>query len=82
MEQLGIFNQRPFPPNPWPHGSQKWRLYERMKEGPVTNAEIVRTHGIFNSTGRCSEIREYLAPHGYHLQCRRVNKGLFEYSIN
>lgn len=82
MEQLGIFDQRPLPPNPWKAGTQNFRLYERMKQGPVTNAEIVRTHGIFNSTGRVSDIREFLAPHGIRVECQRVHDGLFEYSIN
>lgn len=81
MEQLGIFNQRPFPPNPWKAGTQNFRLYERMKQGPVTNAEIVRTHGIFNSTGRVSDIREFLAPHGIKLHSERLHDGKWEYRL-
>jgi len=81
MNQPGLFDQRPLPPNPYKIGSQCYRLYNRIKEGAVTNAEIVRTHGIFNSTGRISEIREFLAPHGIRLECQRVKDGLFEYHL-
>jgi hypothetical protein len=81
MVQASLFDNPVYPPNPFKPGSQNFRLYNRIKEGAVTNAEIIRTHGIFNSTGRISEIREFLAPHGIRLECQRVKDGLFQYSI-
>jgi hypothetical protein len=81
MVQTSIFDQPSYPPNPYKTGSQNYRLYNRIMEGPITNAEIIRTHGIFNSTGRISEIREFLAPHGIKLHCERVHDGLFEYRL-
>lgn len=82
MTQTSLFTNPIYPPNPFKIGSQNHRLYERAKEGSITNGEIIYKMRIANSTGRLSELRAFLAPHGYHLQCRRVNKGLFEYSIN
>ena len=49
-------------------GSQNWRLYERLKEGPVSNGEIIYQMRIANSTGRCSEIRAFLRRHGFDLR--------------
>jgi hypothetical protein len=81
MTQTGLFDQPQFPPNPFKPGSQKYRIYEELKDGPITNARIIQQYGIFNSTGRCSEIREFLKPHGIKLHCERLRGGLFEYRI-
>jgi hypothetical protein len=55
---------------------------ERLKEGPVTNKEIVLGMGIFNSTGRCSDIRKrVIEPMGLILEAKRVKNQLFEYQI-
>ena len=81
MVQTSIFDKQPFPPSPFKPGSQNHRLYEELKGGPVTNARIIQQYGIFNSTGRCSEIRAFLKPHGIALHCERVHDGLFEYSL-
>ena len=81
MTQTSIFDQPRFPANPFKAKTQNNRLYERLLRGPVTNAEIVRDYGIFNSTGRVSEVREYLKPHGIALYCERLHDGLFEYSL-
>jgi hypothetical protein len=69
-------------PNPYPNGTQKHRLLERLKRGPVTNKEIVMKMGIFNSTGRCSDIRKkVIEPMGLILEAKRIKKALFEYRI-
>jgi len=81
MTQLGLFDHRPLPPNPFKPGSQNSRLYERVKLGAVTNGEIIYGMRIANSTGRASEIREFLAPYGFHLDCRRVDGSEFVYEI-
>lgn len=82
MTQTSLFDRPVFPANPFKPESQNYRLYERLKDGPVTNAEIVQDHGIYNSTGRVSEIREFLTPFGIKLHCERLHKGLFEYRLS
>lgn len=82
MMQTSLFDRPVFPANPFKPESQNYRLYERLKDGPVTNAEIVQDHGIYNSTGRVSEIREFLTPFGIKLHCERLHKGLFEYRLS
>jgi len=62
-------------------GSQTCRLYERLLEGAVTNAEIVRAMGIFNSTGRVSDLRERLRPFLMDVYSRPVKVGLWEYQL-
>jgi len=80
MVQQDLFNPV-YPPNPFTPGSQNHRLYERAKLGPITNGEIVYKMRIANSTGRLSELRAFLAPHGIRLECQRVKDGLFEYHL-
>jgi len=72
-----------YPDNPFKYGTQKYRLYERLKVGPVTNVTIIDMK-IYNSTGRISEIREYLKPYLFEIDCHSVpgKKGVFEYSIS
>jgi hypothetical protein len=83
MTQTALSFDAPiFPPNPYKPDTQKHRLYESLKSGPISNSHVVRDLGIFNSTGRLSEIREYLMLHGIHLNCRRIKDGLYEYSVS
>jgi len=74
-------NFNPYPPNPFKYGSQNWRLYERLKEGPTTNIEIVGQMFILNSTGRISEIREYLKKHCLDLAAKPLGSGRWEYRL-
>jgi hypothetical protein len=76
------------PPNPYPFGSQKYRIYKRFSRyGRVKDIEIVSGLGgppIYNSTGRCSEIRAFLKSNGIILPpAQRVNNisTVFEYVI-
>ena len=62
-KQQQIPFERPRPEDLFKPGSQNDRLYRRLLKGPVTNSEIVRAMGIFNSTGRVSDIREKIRPH-------------------
>lgn len=81
MTQTTI-NFRPLPDNPFRPGSQNWRLYERAKEGPVTNGEILYKMHIANSTGRASDVREFLEPHGFRFPGLPTgNGGEFVYEI-
>jgi hypothetical protein len=71
-----------FIPNPYRPGSQKFRLLERLKDGPLTNKEIIEIYHIWNTTGRLSDIRlEVLEPMGLALESVRIKKTLFEYRI-
>ena len=70
-----------YPKNPFKNGSQNYRVYERLTKGPVTNSEIIREMGVFNSTGRCSEIREFVQKHGIDLISRPLGEGLWQYNL-
>jgi len=72
---------RPRPDALFRQGTQNERLYRRLLEGPVTNAEIVREMGIFNSTGRASDVREALKPYLMDVEARRIDKGLWQYRL-
>jgi len=77
------------PPNPYKDGSQKHRIYRRIaRYGRVTNREIRYGVGgpeIYNTTGRASEIRDFLAQHGFCLDCVPLGTGpnpsVFEYQV-
>lgn len=62
-------------------GSQNDRVYKRLQAAPVKNSEIIREMGIFNSTGRVSDIRKALESHGLTVQARPIGGGVFEYRI-
>ena len=81
MVQTSLFENPVYPPNPWKPESQNYRLYERAKQGPITNGEIIYKMRIANSTGRLSEIRAFLAPHGIKLRSERLHDGKWEYRI-
>jgi hypothetical protein len=72
---------RPRPGDLFTPGSQNYRLYERLLKGPTTNHEIVRDMGIYNSTGRCSDLRKALKPHLMDVEAKRVRNGLFIYHL-
>jgi len=56
-------------------------IYSRLLEGELTNAEIVRGIGCFNSTGRVSDLRAKLKPYLVEIEARQVKKGLFSYRL-
>ena len=77
-------NFEPYPPNQFKPGSQNYRVYERLKRGPVTNIEIVRQMFVLNSTGRISEVREYLKNYAMDVKAKPLpekGKGQWEYRI-
>lgn len=80
--QLNLFGGHEYPKTPFTYGSQSWRLYERLKEGPITNIEIIRSMNIVNSTGRASEVREFLEKNGYQLIAQAKGGGVYEYRIS
>ncbi len=82
MVQTSLFENPVYPPNPFKAGSQNHRIYERAKKGPLTNGEIVYGMRIQNSTGRCSEVRDFLKDYGFTFPCRSTGNGSeFVYEI-
>ena len=85
MNQTSLFTNamRPRPNDLFKPGSQNWRLYRRLLKGPTTNAEIVRDMGIFNSTGRASDVRKKLRPYLIDVKAERAQfgNGVFIYSL-
>jgi hypothetical protein len=70
------------PRNPFPAGTQNYRLYERLKEdGPLTNIEIMRDLHIINGTGRVSDLRKKLEPIGWTVQSIDLRGGLWKYEL-
>lgn len=61
--------------------SQTARIYRRLLVCPVSNRELVVNMGVFNSTGRVSDLRLALHPFGVTVDARRIKKGLWEYSL-
>ena len=77
---------RPLPPNPYRTNSQRYRIYNRLaRYGRVKNVEILFGLGgprIMNTTGRTSEIREFLKPFGFQLHCYPINNdGVYIYEV-
>lgn len=63
-------------------GSQNHAVYTALLHGPVTNAEIVRKLGVFNSTGRVSDIRKKLRPYMMDVQATPMGTGgLYVYNL-
>jgi len=81
MTQQELFHPRPAPDKLFSPGTQSYQLYERLLAGEVTNSEIVRQMGIFNSTGRISDIRAKLKPYLMDIEASRIDKGLFKYTL-
>lgn len=50
-------------------------ILDRLKEGPVTNTELVSF--AMKYTGRLSDLRKA----GYHIQCRDRGGGVHEYRL-
>jgi hypothetical protein len=75
------FRQRPAPGKLFTPGTQNYRLYERLLQGEVTNAEIVREMNIFNSTGRADDVRKALKPYLMDIEAKRIERGLWSYRL-
>jgi hypothetical protein len=69
--------------NPYPWGTQKHRLLDRLHQGAITNAEIVRDLGIFNYRDKISEVRADMAAQGLALiaEPARGSKTLWTYCL-
>ena len=83
MTQGTLFIERPKPDELFKEGSQNYRLYKRLLDGPVTNAEVVREMNIFNSTGRASDIRKAVKPYLMDVDAKKApgTKSLWVYRL-
>lgn len=81
MEQTNL-NFAPYPANPFKAGTQNHRVYEQLKEGPVTNIKIVQEMRILNSTGRISDVRGFLKDYGIDVKAKPLGSGQWEYRIS
>ncbi|MFH2074340.1 MAG: hypothetical protein ABIJ57_03190 [Pseudomonadota bacterium] len=84
--QPGGDAMRQLPPNPYKPQSQKGRIYNRIaRYGRVRNIDILFGLGgprIMNTTGRCSEVRDFLRDHGFRLECNPIgNDGVYLYEV-
>jgi hypothetical protein len=60
--------------NPYPWGTQKYRLLNRLQLGPILNSEIVDNLRIFNYRDAICEIRKDLAGQCVELVANPVNR--------
>ena len=60
--------------NPYPWGTQKHRLLEQLRRGPILNSEIVDSLRIFNYRDAICEIRKDLAEQKIDLVAEPVNR--------
>ena len=72
---------RPRPDALFKSGTQNERLYRRLLEGPVTNAEIVHDLNILKYTGRLSDVRKALQTHLMDVAKRPLGGGLWQYRL-
>jgi hypothetical protein len=74
MEQMSL-NLKPSTLTP-----QAQRLYERLLESPITNAEMRDELRLLSYTRRLSDIREAIKPDKTIVK-RHLGHGVFEYSL-
>lgn len=66
--------------NPFRPGSQKYRILERLREGPANSCELAKY--ALNYTARISEIRREIRNQGLSVSERPINRSLSEYRIS
>jgi hypothetical protein len=82
MNQTDLHFDTPLPDQLFRRGSQNFQLYSELLKGPVTNEHIVRRMGIFNSTGRVSDIRKKIRPYMMDVCASAIGDGgLYVYNI-
>lgn len=73
-------NFNPYPDNIFTPGTQNYRLYERIKMGPLLLSELHRQMGM--DTARIRDVRNLLLKRrGYTIDCKIVRRGETEYKI-
>jgi hypothetical protein len=83
MTQTALMFDRPFYPDlDYEYGSQKQRMYDRLKACcSVTNTTFVTADRVWKYTNRISEIRHDLEAHGWTIRAERLHDGLWEYHL-
>ena len=66
--------------NPFNPKSQNYRILERLREGPATNAELVKY--ALNYTARISEIRAKISEQGLGVLEKPLGGGRSEYRVD
>ena len=67
--------------NPYDYGTQKYRILELLRLGPVTNRDMVQGLSVYKYTGRIFEIREDLKFQDLDITVKPLGGGLYEYRI-
>ena len=65
----------------FPTDCQDRRLYQRLLEGGITNAEMRDELRLLSYTRRLSDLREKLKPHGYTINKYWRGNGVFIYRL-
>lgn len=66
--------------NPFRPGSQKYRILERLREGPANSSELAKY--ALNYTARISEIRAKISEQGLGVLEKPLGGGRSEYRID
>jgi hypothetical protein len=70
----------PYPENIFTPGTMNYRLYERLKQGPILLSELHRELGM--DTARIRDVRNLLLKkHGFNIVCKIIEQGETEYRI-
>ena len=81
MTQQTLNFTAPRPDELFPGDNQDRRLYLRLLEGAITNAEMRDQLKLLSYTRRLSDLRERLAPHGMTITKKHLGNGVFSYSL-
>lgn len=82
MEQTELtFNPKPKPRELFSYGTQNYRVYEQLLQGPVTSKFIIKEMDIQKYTSRITDVRKALVPHLIRVEAKRVCSSLFEYRL-
>lgn len=70
MQQTDLALDKPRPGELFSYGSQCYRLYERLLDGPVDNGEMLFSLRLGSHTRRVSDLREKLRPYLMDVEAR------------
>jgi hypothetical protein len=81
MSQLNLNFTAPSPDEIFPGDNQDRRLYQRLLQGGLTNAQMRDELRLLSYTRRLSDLREKLAPHGMTINKKHLGKGVYQYQL-
>lgn len=61
--------------------SQNGLILERLQRGPATGPELMNIAKAMNISARISNVRKYLEERGQTVASRRIDGGVWEYTI-